>query len=62
MILYQNTLHKRYAPEGTFEVEASKYWNPILWNLNKQDTIKYRNTMNQHYNSIKNQYKDNPSM
>ena len=50
MILYQNILHKRYAPEGSFEIEASKYWNPLLWNLNKQDTIKYRNAMNQHYN------------
>ena len=46
MLLYQKILEKRYAPEGTFEVEASKFWNPLLWNLGKQDTIKYRNTMN----------------
>ena len=46
MLLYQKILEKRYAPEGTFEVEASKFWNPLLWNLSKQDTIKYRNTMN----------------
>ena len=49
MLLYQKILEKRYAPEGTFEVEASKFWNPLLWNLSKQDTIKYRNTMNTHY-------------
>ena len=49
MLLYQKVLEKRYAPEGTFEVESSKYWNPLLWNLNKQDTIKYRTTMNNHY-------------
>lgn len=50
MLLYQKVLEKRYAPEGAFEVESSKYWNPLLWNLNKQNTIKYRNAMNQHYN------------
>ena len=50
MILYQKTLHKRYAPEGDFEVECSKYWNPLIWNLNKQDTIRYRGAMNQKYN------------
>lgn len=49
MLLYQKILEKRYAPEGSFEVESSKYWNPLLWNLNKQDTIKYRTTMNKHY-------------
>ena len=49
MLLYQKVLDKRYVPEGAFEVEASKYWNPLLWNLNKEDTIKYRNTMNQHF-------------
>ena len=49
MLLYQKVLDKRYVPEGSFEVEASKYWNPLIWNLNKEDTIKYINTMNQHF-------------
>ena len=46
MLLYHRTIEKRYAPEGSFETEASKYWNPLIWNLTPKDTVKYISYIN----------------
>ena len=46
MILYHKTIEKRYAPEGMFEKEASKIWNPLIWNLSAKDTVKYISYVN----------------
>ena len=46
MVLYRKTLEKRYAPEGNFEKEACKYWNPLIWNLSPKDTVKYISYVN----------------
>ena len=46
MILYNKTIEKRYAPEGNFEKEACKYWNPLIWNLSPNDTVKYISYVN----------------
>mgnify|MGYP001361300489 CR=1 FL=1 len=50
--LYRDTLEKRYAPGGVFETEAAKYWNPLIWKLNKRDTIKYISFINNTVNVV----------
>ena len=46
MLLYHRTIEKRYAPEGNFEKEACKYWNPLIWKLSPKDTVKYISYVN----------------
>ena len=46
MLLYHRIIEKRYAPEGVFEKEACKYWNPLFWNLSPKDTVKYISYVN----------------
>jgi hypothetical protein len=46
MVIYRKTLEIRYAPEGIFETEATKYWNPLLWNLSPKETVKYVSYVN----------------
>ena len=46
MLLYRKSIEKRYAPGGDFEREAIKYWNPLLWNLSPNDTVKYISYIN----------------
>jgi hypothetical protein len=46
MVLYRKTIEKRYAPDGMFEKEASKYWNPLIWNLSPTQTKKYISYVN----------------
>lgn len=53
MLLYHRTIEKRYAPEGIFETESIKYWNPLIWDLSPKDTVKYISYINNKTN-IKN--------
>ena len=53
MVLYRKTIEKRYAPEGIFETESIKYWNPLIWDLSPKDTVKYISYINNKTN-IKN--------
>ena len=46
MVLYLKILEIRYAPDGIFEKEATKYWNPLIWNLSPKETINYISYVN----------------
>ena len=40
-VMYKKIVEKRYAPGGIFEQEAALEWNPLLLNLNPNDTLHY---------------------
>ncbi len=49
MVLYRKIIEIRYAPEGVFETEATKYWNPLIWNLSPKETINYISCINNNH-------------